>query len=145
MTQRWYTFLCFHGGRGNMSPLPQRCTLPTQETTLLLSLLPSSWLSPLQSPLPSLSPLPTPLPSPSPSPINVAIGHCRCGHCQPLPWPSLLHCHQPLPLPSPLLLAIAVSVTVGHCSCHLHQPSPLLLPSAISKSCCLGTARIVFD
>jgi hypothetical protein len=45
----------------------------------------------------------------------------------------------------PLLLAIAVSVTIGHCSCHLHWPSLSPLPSAISESCCLGAARIVFD
>jgi hypothetical protein len=42
-------------------------------------------------------------------------------------------------------LAIAISVTVGHHSCHLHWPSLSLLLSAISESCYLGTARIVFD
>jgi hypothetical protein len=51
-------------------------------------------------------------------------------------------------LPSAIAIAvaiIAVSVTIGHCSCHLHWPSPSPLPSAISKSCCLGTAKIVFN
>ena len=33
----------------------------------------------------------------------------------------------------------------SHCSCHLHWPSLSPLPLAISESCCLGTARIVFD
>jgi hypothetical protein len=60
---------------------------------------------------------------------------------------SLLHRRQPLLLllPSPSPLAIAISVTVGHCSCHLRWPSLSPLPSAISKSCCLGAARFVFD
>ncbi len=76
-------------------------------------------------------------------PLPLAICHCGC-HQPSLPL-SLLRCHQPslLPLPSPS--AIAVSVTIGHRSCHLHQASPSLLPLAISKSCCFGMARIVFD
>jgi hypothetical protein len=41
--------------------------------------------------------------------------------------------------------AIAISLTVGHRSCHLHWPSPSPLRLAISKSCCLGAARIVFN
>jgi hypothetical protein len=79
--------------------------------------------------------------------IAITVAHCHCGCRQPLLPPSLLHCHQLSPslLPLPLPLAIAVSVTINHCSCHLHQPSLPLLPSAISKSCCLGVARIVFN
>jgi hypothetical protein len=38
-----------------------------------------------------------------------------------------------------------VSVIIGHCSRHLCWPSPLPLPSAIDKSCCLSAARIVFE
>ncbi len=57
----------------------------------------------------------------------IAVSHCHC--CRP--------CHQPLPslLPSPS--AIAVAISIGH---HCHRPW-----SAISKSCCLGAARIVFN
>ncbi len=131
-----------------MSPLPQRCTLPAhEEATLPLSLSPLPWPSPLQSPSSSLSPSPTLLPSPSPLPITVTIGHCHCGCHQPLPPLSLLRHRQPLPLLLPSPTAIAVSVTAGHHSCHLRRPSllPLLSPSAVSKSCCLGAARIVFD
>jgi hypothetical protein len=88
-------------------------------------------------------------PSPSPLPITITVGHCCCGCRQPSPPLSLLRCRQPLPSPSPLPLpspsAIAVSVTVGHHCCHLHWPSLSPLPLAISKSCCLGMARILFD
>jgi hypothetical protein len=128
-------------------PLPQRCPLPAhEESTLPLSSSPSLWLLPLQLPSPSPLPLPTLLllPLPLPIPVTIAISHCHCGCCQPLLPPSLLHRRQPLPLPSPLLSAISISVTMGHHSFHLHWPSPLLLPLAISKSCCLGAARIVF-
>ena len=54
----------------------------------------------------------------------IAISHCRC-HCR--------------------CCRYSIFVTVGHRSCHLSWPSPSPLPSAISKSCCLGAARIVFD
>jgi hypothetical protein len=53
----------------------------------------------------------------------------------------------------PLAIAVAIALVVGHC--HLRHPWPLQLPSplattiamllAISESCCLGAARIVFD
>ncbi len=130
-----------------MSPLPQHCTLPAhEEATLPLQWSPLPWLLPLQSPLPS--PLPSltllPLPLLSPIAVAVAISHCSCGHRQPSLPPSLLRCRQPSPLPFPLPLAIAISVTIGQRSCHLHRPSPSPSPSAISKSCCLCTARIVF-
>ncbi len=129
-----------------MSPLPQCCTFPAhEEATLPSSLLPSLWPLPLQSPLPSLSPLLTPLPLPPPLPIAVAVGHRCCGCHQPLPPPSLLRPRQPSPLPLPLPSAIAVSITIGDCSCHLRWPSPLPLLPAISKSCCLGAARIIFN
>ncbi len=129
-----------------MSPLSQCCTSPAhEEATLPSSLSPMLWLLPLQLPSPSPLPLPTPSPLPLPSPIAITVGHCCCSRCQPLPPPSLLRCRQPLPLPLPLPSAIAVSVTVGHCSCHLRWPSLLPSPLAISKSCCLGTARIVFN
>ncbi len=129
-----------------MLPLPQCCTSPAhEEATFPLSLSPSPWLLPLRSPLPSLSLSPTPSPPPLPIAVAVAVGHCRCGCRQPLPPLPLLRCCQPLLLSSPLPSAITISVTVVHCSCHLHQASPLLSPSAISESCCLGAARIVFD
>ncbi len=80
--------------------------------------------------------------------ITIAIGHCRCGCHRPSPPPSLLRHRQPLPLPlqlpSPSPSAIVVSVTIGHRSCHIRWPSLSPLPSAISESCCLGAARIVF-
>jgi hypothetical protein len=137
------------GGGGNVLPLPQCCTFPAhEEATLPLSLLPLPWLLSLQSPLPSLLPLLTPLPSPSLLPIAVAVGHCRCSCCQSLLPPSLLCCRRPSPMPLPLMSAIAVLVTVGQRRCHPCRPSPSPLPSplpsAISESCCLGVARIVF-
>jgi hypothetical protein len=143
------TLLCVHGGGGKVSPLPQHCTLLVhEEATLPLSLLPLLWPLPLQlpspSPLPSLLPSLLPLLLPSSIAIAVAVAHCRCGCCQPLPLPSLLRCCLPLPLLSPLQLAIAVSVTVSHRSCRLCWPSPSSSQLAISESCCLGLARIVF-
>ncbi len=133
-----------------MLPLPQRCALPAHEkATLSLSLLPLPWPLPLRllSPLLSQSPSPSPslLTSLLPLPSAVAVGHCRHGrHCL-LPQPSPSYPCHPLPLLLPLLLAIAVSVTVGHHSYHLRWPSLLPLPLAISESCCLGMARIVFE
>ncbi len=58
---------------------------------------------------------------------------------------SLSRCCQPSLSPSPLPSDIAVSVTVGQCSCHCRWPSQLPSPLAISESCCLGAARIVFN
>jgi hypothetical protein len=79
-----------------------------------------------------------------PLPITISVGHCRCSCPRPLLPPSLLRCHQPLPSPLPSPSAIALSITVSHHSCHLCQPSPSPSLLAISKSCCLGIARIVF-
>ena len=53
----------------------------------------------------------------------------------------------------PSAIAFAVALAVRHCRLRhrrpLQLPSPLAItiamPSAISESCCLGTARIVFD
>ncbi len=118
-----------------------------EEATLPLSSSPLPWPLPLQSPLQSPLPLPTPSPLLLPLPIAVAVSHCRCGRHRPLLPPSLLRCRQPLPLPLPLPLpsAIAVSLTIDHPSCHLHWPSLSPWPLAISESCCLGVARIVFN
>jgi hypothetical protein len=52
----------------------------------------------------------------------------------------------------PTAVTVAVTLAVGHCRlCHRRPlqlpspwPSPLPLPLAISESCCLGMARIVF-
>jgi hypothetical protein len=93
--------------------------------------------------------------------------HCRCRchcHCR-CNRPSSNHCHWPLPLrllsiiPAtisvalPSSIAVAIALAIGHC--HLCHRWPLQLPSpsaitgamslAISESCCLGTARIVFN
>jgi hypothetical protein len=91
-------------------------------------------------------PLPLPLPSPLPSLMPIAIAICHCCHscCCPLLPPSPLRCRQPLPSLSPSPSVISISITVDHYSCHLHWPSPLPLPSAIAKSCCLVAVRIVF-
>ncbi len=89
----------------------------------------------------------TPLPSPLQSPIAVAIavGHCRCGRHQPSPPPSLSRCRQPLLLLLLLPSTLAIFVIVGH----YQLPSPsaitVAMPLAISDSCCLGTARNVFN
>jgi hypothetical protein len=53
----------------------------------------------------------------------------------------------------PSAITVAVALAVSHCRLHHLWPSqlPLLsaitiaMPLAISKSCCLGKARIVFD
>ncbi len=74
-------------------------------------------------PTPTPSPLPSPLLLQSPIAIAAAVGHC-CSRREPLPPPSLLHCHQPLLSLSPLPSDIAVSVIIGHCSCHCRRPSP---------------------
>ncbi len=86
---------------------------------------------------------------------------CRC-HCCPR---CCRHCNRPSLLPLPLAIAIAVAVNhprrhlcrvaVSHrcCRCPCRWPSQLPLPSAItvamplaiSESCCLGAARIVFN
>jgi hypothetical protein len=75
------------------------------------------------------------------------------------------HCRQPLLLRLPLTIAAAISVAlpsaiavavalaVGHCRlCHrqpLQLPSPsaitIAMLLAISESCCLGAAKIVFN
>jgi hypothetical protein len=53
----------------------------------------------------------------------------------------------------PSAIAVAVALAIGHCCLHhrrpLQLPSPpaitVTMTSAISESCCLGTAKIVFD
>jgi hypothetical protein len=53
----------------------------------------------------------------------------------------------------PSAIAVAVALAVSHCRLHHRWPSQLPLPlaitiamlSAISESCCLGAARIVFN
>jgi hypothetical protein len=53
----------------------------------------------------------------------------------------------------PSAIAVAVAFAVGHCRLRhlqtLQLPSPLAvtvaMPLVISKSCCLGVARIVFN
>jgi hypothetical protein len=53
----------------------------------------------------------------------------------------------------PSAIAVAVTLAIGHCHLHHRRPSQLPLPSAItvamplaiSESCCLGAAKIVFN
>jgi hypothetical protein len=80
--------------------------------------------------------LPSLLLLPSAIAVAVAVNHC----CRHLCCVALSHrccrcpCRWPLPSPSPLAIAVTL-------------PSAIIvaMPSAISKSCCLGAARIVFN
>jgi hypothetical protein len=82
--------------------------------------------------------------------IAIAHHHCRCrGPLLRSPWTIVTAISVALPS----AIAVAVALAVGHCRlCHC-RPSqlPLLsaitvaMPLAISKSCCLGAAWIVFD
>jgi hypothetical protein len=53
----------------------------------------------------------------------------------------------------PSAIAVAIALAVGHCHLRHRRPLQLLLPLAItipmplaiSRSCCLGMARIVFN
>ncbi len=131
-----------------MLPLPQCCTSPTQEeATLPLSLSPLPWPLQLQLMSPSQSLLPTPLPLPLPPPIAVAVA---VGHL-PLRLPSTIATAVSVALPS--AIAVAVALAISRCCLRHRWPSqlpsrrasPSPSPWAISKSCCLGKARIVFD
>ncbi len=85
--------------------------------------------------------------------VAVTITHCRyhCGQPLPLRSPSTIAATITVALPS--AIAVANALAVGHCRLRhcrpLQLPSPLVItivmPLAISKSCCLGAARIVFD
>ncbi len=85
--------------------------------------------------------------------IAVTIAHCCCCCRWPLPlWlPSTITAAISVTLPS--AIAVPVALAVGQCClCHrwpLQLPLPsaitVAMPSAISESCCLGAARIVFD
>ncbi len=79
---------------------------------------------PLLSPLPSAIAVVVAVNHPRRHLCCIAVSHHCCHH----------PCCQPLPSPSPL--AIAVAVTVRHHRCH-----------AVGHfwSCCLGTAKIVFN
>jgi hypothetical protein len=90
--------------------------------------------------------------------------HRRRRHChRNCPSPSLLPSDIAIAIPStiaaaisvmlPSVIAIAVALAVGHCRlCHCRPsqlPSPLAITVgmllAISESCCLGAAKIVFN
>ncbi len=72
-----------------------------------------------------------------------------CGPLLRLPWQITADISVALPS----AIAVAIALAVGHCRLHHRRPSQLPLPSAItvtmpsaiSESCCLGAARIVFD
>jgi hypothetical protein len=85
----------------------------------------------------------------------LAIAHRRCRHrCrQPLPLRLPLTITAAISVASPSAIAVTVALTVGHCRLR-HQPSSQLpppsaitvaMPLAISESCCLGVAKIVFN
>jgi hypothetical protein len=69
----------------------------------------------------------------------------------PLQSPSTIAAAISVVLPS--AIAVTIALAVGHCRLHHHQPLQLPLPLAItitmplaiSESCCLGVARIVFN
>jgi hypothetical protein len=69
----------------------------------------------------------------------------------PLRLPSTIATTISVLLPS--AIAVAIALAVSHCHLHHHRPSQLPLPSAItvamplaiSESCCLGAAKIVFN
>jgi hypothetical protein len=71
--------------------------------------------------------------------VTVAVAH-RCHRCH---WPLLNH-HAAISVMLPSAIAVAVTLAVGRCRLHHRWPSPLPSPSAISESCCLCAARIVF-
>ncbi len=85
--------------------------------------------------------------------VPVAITHrrCRCHWPLPLRSPSTIAAAISAALPS--AIAVAVALAVGHCRLHHSRPSQLpsplaitvAMPWTISKSCCLGAARIVFN
>jgi hypothetical protein len=82
--------------------------------------------------------------------VAIAHRHCRChGPLLQLPWTIAAAISDALPS----AIAVAVALAVGHCHLRHWWPSQLpslsaiivAMPLAISKSCCLGMARIVFD
>jgi small-conductance mechanosensitive channel len=85
--------------------------------------------------------------------VAVTIAHrcCRCRRPLPLWLPSTIPAAIFVALPS--AIAVAVALAIGHCRLHHRWLSQLPLPSAItvtmllaiSESCCLGAARIVFN
>ncbi len=85
--------------------------------------------------------------------VAVAIAHCRYCCSQPLPLrlPSTIAAAISVAPPSAIVVTIALAIS--HCRCCHRWPLQLPLPSAItvpmllaiSESCCLGMARIVFN
>jgi hypothetical protein len=84
--------------------------------------------------------------------IAVAIAHCR--HCCRGPLLRLLWTiAAAISVALPSAIAVAIALAIGHCRLRHCWPSQLPSPSAItiamllaiSKSWCLGAARIVFD
>jgi hypothetical protein len=83
--------------------------------------------------------------------VAIAIAHCRRCH-GPLLW-LLWTIAAAISVELLSAIAVAIALAVGHCRLRHRQPSQLPLPLAItvamplaiSKSCCLGAARIVFN
>jgi hypothetical protein len=84
--------------------------------------------------------------------VAVSIAHCHCcchGPLLRLPWTITTA----ISVAPPSAIAVAVALAVRHCHLRHRWPSQLLSPSfitvamplAISESCCLGVARIVFN
>ncbi len=85
--------------------------------------------------------------------VTVTIAH-RCRRCrQPLPLQLTSTITAAISVTWPSAIAVAIALAVGHCRLHHHRPSQLPLPLAItvamllaiSESCCLGKAKIVFN
>ncbi len=81
--------------------------------------------------------------------------HCRWCCCWPLPLqlPSTIAIAAAISVALPSAITVAIALAVSHCRLRHRRPSQLPLPLAItiamplaiSESCCLGAARIVFN
>jgi hypothetical protein len=151
MMQRWWmNFPYVHGGDGKVSPIQKMMHIaatwrgnPSFIVALAMAISFAIAVTISDSNSVALTIVVT---------IAVAIAHCRCCYRGPLlrlPWTIATTISVTLPS----AIAVAVALAVGHCRlCHCRPsqlPSPLAItvamPLAISKICCLGTARIVFD
>jgi hypothetical protein len=85
--------------------------------------------------------------------VAIAIAHRCCQYCWPLPLQSPSTIAAAISVTLPSAIAVAITLAVGYCRLRHRRQSQLPLPSAItiamplaiSESCCLGAARIVFD
>jgi hypothetical protein len=81
--------------------------------------------------------------------VAITHRHCRCRRPLPLRLPSTIAAAMSVALPS--AIAVAVALAIGHCRlrhrCPSQLPSQLAITVAmpLAISCCLGSARIVFN